>query len=517
MVFGRVLRRERRKKSVRMRAGFAFWWLIVVAYAYMIPTFPNFNTESHLYTAFAIVDHSTVAIDAYQQRLGDRAVYRGHTYSDKAPGVALLEVPFYAVLERVAPGLKGKGYGVAGRYQYSIARDTAYIRYAITYFLLIVPSALFSILLWLFLARFLASGWAMALAGVYALGTIAFPYSVWLFSHQITAILLFCAFLLIFTRVKERSISRSVLLSAALAGLAAGYSVISEYPTALIAAALAAYLLSVTQNRFRTGAAFLLGMVPPAVAGATYNMAAFGKPFATGYAYVRSSMYVSTTRTGLFGLANPTAYGVRLPSWDSLYGITVSPYRGLFLYSPVLLLVVPGLVVMARRRQLRAEWILTVALLVGYIVFVAARPEDKNGWAGGWSVSSRHLTPIVPFMLLPIALALSRRAVRILFVVLGAASVALMSLIMVTDNSGGFPLGDRNPLVNVLLPDLRAGKIDVNWGWLLGLRGWASLIPYLVVAGLLLWRVVWLLRRDPDSRAVQPEGEGAARPVLEPA
>lgn len=45
----------------------------------------------------SIVERGTVRLDAYEHVLGvDRAVWRGHIYSDKAPGQPLAAVPVFA-------------------------------------------------------------------------------------------------------------------------------------------------------------------------------------------------------------------------------------------------------------------------------------------------------------------------------------------------------------------------------------------------------------------------------------
>src|SRR5437763_2520814 len=222
-------RSKRTKSTHTQRIGVAFFWMIVVSYAFFIETAANFNTESHLYPAFALVDHHTLRIDAYQTRLGDRARYHGHFYTDKAPGLSFLAVAPYAVLRMAFPNKKAEGYIPTGKVYYSIPRTTTYLRYAITYFLVILPSAIFAVLLWLFLSRFVSPAWALAITGVYALGTIAFVYSTWYFSHQITAMLLFSAFLLLFAHLRGREPSRRLFGLTALAGALAGYSIISEY------------------------------------------------------------------------------------------------------------------------------------------------------------------------------------------------------------------------------------------------------------------------------------------------
>jgi len=499
--------RSKRTPSTRkQRTGFALFWLIVLAYAYFISSLPNSNSESHLYMAAGVVDHHTLSIDAYHQRLDDESLLTGHYYSDKAPGLSLLAIPVYGALRMFFPSHKIRQYEASGQTQPAIPRDTVYLRYAITYLLVILPSAALAVLLWLFLIRFVTSGWAVLVTMAYSLGTLAYPYSSWFLSHQFAAVLLFCSFLLLFTHVRDHTPSNQALKLTALAGLLAGYAVICEFPTAVIAGLLAIYLCVVAQDRVRSVAAFACGAAPAAGLNLVYSLAAFGKPFATGYMYVHSTMYHSHISGTTLGLANPLSYGIQTPSLNSLWQITFGTYRGLFVVSPVLLLFFVGLGFMWRHRSLRAELALCAAVVLMYFLMDASRGIDQNGWAGGWSVASRHLTPMLPFMVVPIAFGLRSLMFRVAFLAMGTLSVGIMFLTMAA-TGGGFDFSDDNPLLNEVLPQLVHGKIVANWGFILGLTGYASLGPLLVVGGILVARLLWLIRVAPGRVSVQPACE----------
>jgi hypothetical protein len=554
---------QRAERSRRERIGLAFFWLVILAYGFFVPSILSWNTESHLYPTFALVDHGTIRIDAYQQGLGDKSYWNGHYYTDKAPGLSFLAVPVYAAIRLAFPKAEVTGFKLyrhIANYYY-IPDTVKYVRYAITYFLVSLPSAVLAVLLWLFLVRLTGrTGWSLALAAIYALGTIAFVYSIWFFSHQVCAVLLFGAFLLLFYKVRGQTAPwrragprisvplpgdasptpsgtavddgggtllrgpalqpvstknqwwRSPYVFAALAGLLAGYSVVSEYPTIVIAAGLGLYLLATTgpawAYRIRLAGAFIAGMIPPAALELGYNLAAYGRPFATGYEYVHSKAYHSTIHAGFLGLANPLAYGIKPPTLDSIWQITFGAYRGLFVMSPVLLLFIPGLYFMWRRRDLRPEWWLFLGIVVIYFLIDAARGPDTNGWSGGSSVASRHLTPMLPFMIVPIIFVIGNETYRVALAVLGALSVAIM--FMTVSATYLFPYTDRNPLVNEVLPSFFHGQIEQNWIFIWGqsfgltITGFASLLPFVAVAAILVGRIIWLLRSGNNRTGPKP-------------
>jgi hypothetical protein len=102
-----------------------------------------------------------------------------------------------------------------------------------------------------------------------------------------------------------------------------------------------------------------------------------------------------------------------------LYGLTFGAGRGVFLFSPVLLLIFPGGIVLWRRR--RTEMILVFSLLLSFLFGYSAYGD----WHGGLVWGSRFLSPIIPLLLLPVAdlFALDKRFWRVvsgLVVVLSA-------------------------------------------------------------------------------------------------
>ena len=91
------------RKSVWVVAAILF---LASAYFYQDP---EWNGNSRLDLTRAIVERGTLQIDNYHDDpewlTGDKALYNGHYYSDKAIGSSLLAVPLYFLLHGLATGL----------------------------------------------------------------------------------------------------------------------------------------------------------------------------------------------------------------------------------------------------------------------------------------------------------------------------------------------------------------------------------------------------------------------------
>lgn len=454
-------RSNRLRRSARLLTLMAF-----LAYAYAIPRGLLPNADSHIALTRAIVDGHTLRIDAYAGGLADRSAYHGHFYTDKAPGLSLLSVPAYALLRLVLPS--------------SFFSPALFFvaRYLLTAIVVSLPAALFVGALWRFLLPVLGRGRAALLASGYAFGTMAWTLSALLFSHLVAAMSLFGAFMLLYPlsvhacpRLK-RSVWRFTL-----AGGLCGLAVSCEYPSVLVAGLLALFAARVVwtrreETRRPWRALVLFGLAALALMAplALYNQAVYGSPLSQGYAHLHGgAQFIVGMRQGV--------EGVGLPRLAALWGITFSPYRGLFVLSPFLLLVAPGVLAMWRRRRQRAAAVLCAASIAAMLLFNAG----YYFWDGGASLGPRHLGPALPFLVFPIAFALRRRRWRRvgrLLILLSIAIVAASCLAVLI-----FPQGQANPFIGSVLPRLLRGPAENNWGLLLGLRGWASLVPLVAIEG----------------------------------
>ncbi len=79
-------------------------------------------------------------------------------------------------------------------------------------------------------------------------------------------------------------------------------------------------------------------------------------------------------------------------------GLSISPYKGLFWYAPVLLLGLIGFFPFVRRQQRRYLWEGVAFLLLIGIHFLGY--SRYNYWSGGVAWGSRYMLPLTPFFLL---------------------------------------------------------------------------------------------------------------------
>jgi len=192
------------------------------------------------------------------------------------------------------------------------------------------------------------------------------------------------------------------------------------------------------------------------------------------------------------------------PKLDILWGITGSPYRGLFFLSPILLLAIPGFVYLWQERRYRLEALLSFLAVLGFLAF----NSSSSMWWGGFAVGPRYLIPMVPFLAWPLIMFLERHGRswwgKALFGGLAALSFVLVWGLTLAGQSypeeiWSFPWRDY------ALPHLVRGDLARNFGMAAGLPGWWSLAPLaaMVLVIVIGWQV--LVRRANVAAAAEKQ------------
>jgi len=469
---------------------------LFLSYAYFYPA-GGWNQNSRFALIRAVLERGTLRIDAYQLHTGDRAFWRGHYYTDKAPGASLL-----ALAPVQAARLVSRSAGVDPASFPGIAW-TSYVAAVVTSGIFTVIAAL--CVFWLSLRWGATTGAALFAASAYGLSTPAWAYATLFMGHGPTAGCLMIA--LVAADLLGEGPVRVRLKLAGILGIAGGWAVVTEFQAAIPAIFIG--LLAIARARdaeervvgpviLRIAAGVALAAVPLFV----YNTLAFGSPFHLGYS---SEEGFKELQTGFFGITYPSLWKIR----ELLFGA----YRGLLPLSPLMAAVPVGLTLLGRKG--RAGPALVAGAIGLYYLLLNA---SYFYWEGGWAFGPRQMTTALPFLALGLAPLwdLARLAGRGLLLAgwIWGVAVTLVGVSTTPQPPASF----KAPMRELLWPAFRDGDLSLNtqtfvhnsvdvehirggggdphaaWnlGELAGLRGLSSLLPlvcFWVLAGavLLLW------------------------------
>lgn len=439
----------------------------------------GWNQNSRFDLLRAIIERHTLEIDAYHENTQDKAHFRGHYYSDKAPGVVFLAVPF-AEAARSAMRILGVD-PESPRGEYALS-------YIATVCAIALPTAFAGVCLFLVALRFGASVAGAAFASiVLSIGTPMLAYASLFWAHALVGACLVFAYA---AALKLTDGSHEFWWGLAV-GLAAGWATVTEYPALPASAVLALFALSQVWSRgaavrWRVIAGVGIGAAACAVVLFSYLHAAFGG-FRPSYSYYDPTSFSFMQQQGYMGLTYPHP--------DRLLKLLFGCSRGLFIASPVMLASVPGLWWLGK--QFRGPASVAGAIAVYYFLFNAS----FYWWKAGLSFGPRYAGAAFPLLCLGLAAAWTRASTgwRRVLIVLACCSV-LITLIVVSTSSQ-LAMQDSCPIVHSSWPSFWAGNMATNresmllaneaaggfgafnLGQLLGLHGLASLLPLLVMWG----------------------------------
>ena len=468
---------------------------------------PNQNSRFDLVRA--IVEEHRLSIDSFAANTIDKAQMGDHFYCDKAPGLSLAAVPFYALYRFVAG---------------APANTTSFVNalYWITWLTVGLATAFTGGLLTTLGPRFGASRVSSATAAlVWGLGTPAFAYATLFVAHQWVAFLLVVSFTLL--TIPEPKRPSTLFVSA---GFAAGFATISEFPIAIAATILG--LFAARKHGLRAMLLFGAGGAPPIGLLGFYNARCFGSPFTLGYSRLATPEFQKVISRGFFGIA--------LPTKTALYGVLFSEFRGLLPLSPFLVLAPIGFWLAWKVRERRLELGVIAALSLSLLLLVSSYLR----WDGGASMGPRYFLPALPFVTLTIAFCFDRvvslRSPWHMVSTPLAAILCLASIFLCTAAVSVMPefpdwfaplrLGDQPiprpeaPLRDFVLPWFFMGRLSAKASWpsgglgldhyesghtwdawnvgeRMGLGGLASLLPLVLVWCAGVAALAWAQKQEP--------------------
>jgi hypothetical protein len=315
----------------------------------------GWNQNSQFDLTRAIVERYTFAIDSYARNTGDLSFARNHVYANKAPALAWLAVIPYVPLYVIE-----RSHGADPGDAQLLTINT----YLCSLVCVALPASLVPSMLFLYARRRgFDARWSALVALAAAFATQLLPYASIFMVHVPSAALLLFAF----TTPRR-----------AAAGFAAALAVAMNY------LCLPALLVFAFIGPRKTWLRYAAGAMVPIAALIAYQRVCFG-------GYLTNSVSVTDPRF----LTPGAAMGVfQFPTAGVIYGVTFSPYRGVFFFAPILLVALFGFAA-----WWRAERTTCAAALIVIVAFFAFN-VTFNGWEGGFGIGGRYLVPIIPLLMM---------------------------------------------------------------------------------------------------------------------
>lgn len=396
-----------------------FFLVNLLLSSWFLDTWNNANTTSRALPIVSYFEQGNFRIDKYQDLTLDKAKIKGHYYTDKAPLPTLLVLPFYGLLENaglIAPPAgndPGKAVYIVGG--------------------LICGSLIFTLILVIAMAAVRKSKTGFSpvfLVMMPFYGSFIFVYSGTFYAHLMSSILILFGYLMI--RKKQY----------VWAGIFSGLAFLSEYTLALFFPVWALQIW-IQEKNFYKGFLFGLGTLPAILFIGIYNYIFTGSPFEMLYKY----------HTFQFLHEN---YGFRLPSLESIWGLTFSNFKGLFFYTPFLILFFFGMIKRTSWKKFSQHYLTWITLIFFLVI------ASYDVWWGGWCYGPRLLFPVAVLLVYEGIVQLSnQRFSKLFFWLLTGFGLAGAFLVKITVIYS-IPSGSANPFFDTIFPNIRLGNFNPN-------------------------------------------------------
>jgi len=358
--------------------------VVAAALAWVLPfRQPDCNTGSHFALVQTLASGSRT-IDSVHGQSCDISWWHGHYYANKAPGLALVTVPWYLLVKAVG-GLRPDpdAHGAFPRAMRAMPRRDLWL---MGLWGSVLP-ALGLLVLVRRLTDRLAPGRGTAAAAILASATLLAPFGGLFFSHALGAFLALAAFSAV-------AASPSLRRTAA-AGLLAGAAVVVEYPNAIIALVVGLYAVAGTHRRVRAAVLYSVGCLAGVAPLIAYGWWTFGTPL--HLSYVGAVLIPGVTGHDVLGANSVGFFGVGLPSAGRAIAILAGG-KGLLTVSPVLVLAPWGIKRLSQTGRRREAAAIGAAVLL-YLLYNAGYYSPLGGATPG----PRFLIVILPFLAIAVA------------------------------------------------------------------------------------------------------------------
>jgi len=264
------------------------------------------------------------SIDNISGESCDESWSGGHFYSNKAPGLALVSLPWYEALRAV--GALRRDPVAHAHFPTAMRAIPRRDLWLMGLWGAVLP-ALGALLLVRSLADRLESGSGTLAAATLGFATLLLPFGSLYFSHALAAFLALAAFSLVVRK-------RLPLVS----GMIVGFGIVVEYPLALLAIVLTGAVLG--RDGWRSAARLAAGVVVGVAPLFVFDTWVFETPF--HLSYVGAILVPGVSGHDVLGANHSGFFGVGWPRPSAALQVLAGP-RGLLSVAPVLLLVPVGI------------------------------------------------------------------------------------------------------------------------------------------------------------------------------
>jgi hypothetical protein len=245
---------------------------------------------------------------------------------------------------------------------------------------------------------------SVALAIIYAFGTMTWVYAKSFFSDPLVTLSLLLSF---YSLLSYKDNQRGAWLW--IGGASLGLAALTKPGSLINAPIMVAYLIFLSRAEpRRVFLGRLLSFIIPLMIGVAgimgYNWWRFESPLDTGY---RNMGWTS-------------------PFFEGLYGLIASPGKGYLLYNPISLGAIAGTFFFWRRHKPEL-WV-----IIGIIVVNLGFLAKYTHWHGGGVWGPRLLLPITPFLILPLGSLLENMTRKRLLNLLLSALIALSIVVQIS-------------------------------------------------------------------------------------
>lgn len=343
--------------------------------SFYLDSWHNANTTSRVLPVLNYVEKHTIQIDEYADQTMDKSFVHGHYYSDKAPLPSFVIIPFYWTLRAIGLTTYNSNFDIYSRPVFLLG----------SFICGSLPFVLICFIFFKYAYKYANMKHAALLSMVFLYTSFVFIFSGTFFTHVFSAALL----LLSYICIKEKRYFYS--------GLFLGFAFLSDY-TVLFIIPIWAIQIFINEKNFKTVIAFAVGLLPLALLFLLYNKITTGSAFDLLYNH-------STFGDGAAPAAN---LGFSHPSIKALYGLTISPYRGILIYCPMLIFTLVYYFKDKGWSTFQWQKNYLIYITIGYFLLISSHLV----WWGGWSYGPRQLMPIAVLLLFEAVLFIAKRDIN---------------------------------------------------------------------------------------------------------